>query len=194
MQKKGLMIGAAIALFLVMSGINAYNGLVKGDERVKQSINAIESQYQRRSDLVPNLVNVVKGSANFEEETLTKVIDARANATKITLDANNMTEENLRKFQETQNQLGASLGRLMAVAENYPELKSTQAFQDLMPQLEGTENRIQTVRSDYGKEVQIFNSKIKSFPTVIFARLFGFKEYPYFKADSSEAPKVDFSK
>lgn len=193
MKNKNLIIGIAIAAGIVlMSLIGSYNGLVRERESVENAINGMETQYQRRNDLIPNLVSTVKGSANFEKETLNQVIEARAKATQVKLDINDLTEENLTKYQAAQNQLGSSLSRLMAVAENYPELKSTKAFQDLMPQLEGTENRIQVARSDYGDVVKKFNSKIKSFPTNIFAGIFGFKEYPYFKADNKEAPKVDF--
>lgn len=194
MKNKKFLIGIAIAAGVVLiSLISNYNGLVREREGVENAINGMETQYQRRNDLIPNLVNTVKGSANFEKETLNQVIEARAKATQVKLDINDLTEENLAKYQAAQNQLGSSLSRLMAVAENYPELKSTKAFQDLMPQLEGTENRIQVARSDYGDIVKKFNSKVKSFPTNIFAGIFGFKEYPYFKADSKEAPKVDFN-
>ena len=193
MKNKNLIIGIAIVAGIVlMSLIGSYNGLVRERESVENAINGMETQYQRRNGLIPNLVSTVKGSANFEKETLNQVIEARAKATQVKLDINDLTEENLAKYQAAQNQLGSSLSRLMAVAENYPELKSTKAFQDLMPQLEGTENRIQVARSDYGDVVKKFNSKIKSFPTNIFAGIFGFKEYPYFKADNKETPKVDF--
>ncbi len=192
MKNKNLIIGGAVIGVVLLALIGSYNGLVHERENVESAINGMETQYQRRNDLIPNLVNTVKGSANFEKETLNQVIEARAKATQVKLDINDLTEENLAKYQEAQNQLGSSLSRLMAVAESYPELKSTQAFRDLMPQLEGTENRIQVARSDYGDIVKKFNSKVKSFPTNIFAGIFGFKEYPYFKADSKDAPKVDF--
>lgn len=192
-KNKGLIIGAVVAGLLLLTGIGSYNGLVKERETVESAINTLESQYQRRSDLVPNLVATVKGSANFEEKTLTKVIEARAKATQVSLNMNDLTEENLAKYQAAQNQLSSSLSRLMAVAENYPELKSTKAFQDLMPQLEGTENRIQVARADYGEIVKKYNSKIKSFPTNLMAGMFGFKEYPYFKSDSNAVPKIEFN-
>ncbi len=192
MKHKGLVIAGVIVALLVISGVGSYNGLVKEREAVESAISNMESQYQRRSDLVPNLVETVKGSKNFEQETLTQVVEARAKATQASLSVDDLTEENLAKFQAAQDQLSSSLSRLMAVAENYPELKTTEAFQDLMAQLEGTENRVQVARSDYGGVVKKYNSKIKSFPTVLFAGLFGFKEYPYFKADTQEAPEVNF--
>jgi len=192
-NKKPITWIAVIIGLAVLSLIGGYNGLVRERENVENAINNMETQYQRRSDLIPNLVSTVEGSANFERSTLDQVIQARAKATQVTLNVDDLTEENLAKYQEAQNQLSSSLSRLLAVAENYPELKSTQAFQDLMPQLEGTENRIQVARGDYGDTVKKFNSKIKSFPTNLLAGIFGFKEYPYFKADNQEAPKVEFN-
>lgn len=187
-------IAALIALFgLLLAG--SYNGLVSSRETVRGSINNLQSQYQRRADLVPNLVNTVKGSANFEQETLQKVIDARAKATQVTIDPSKATPEQLQQYQNAQGELSQALGRLIAVAENYPDLKSTAAFQDLMTQLEGTENRIQVARSDYGKTAQVYNAKIQRFPTNISAALFGFDQFPYFAADQNAqtAPKVDFN-
>lgn len=191
-MKKTWLIIAGVAGVLLLSLIGSYNGLVKEREKVHNQINTLESQYQRRNDLIPNLVSTIKGSSKFEEDTLTKVIEARASATQIKLDVNDLTEDKMAKFQAAQQQVGSSLSRLLAVAENYPELKTTEAYKDLMVQLEGTENRIQVARSDYGEVVQKYNSKIKTFPTSLLANMFGFKEFPYFKADSTEAPKVNF--
>ncbi len=193
----GIILGilAAVALLLVMPMITSYNGLVRDREAVRGQINNLQSQYQRRADLVPNLVNTVKGSANFEQETLTQVIEARSKATSIKIDAANATPEQIQQYQQAQGELSSALSRLLAVAEAYPDLKTTQAFQDLMTQLEGTENRIQVARGDYGKAVQAFNAKIQRFPTNIVAGLFGFSQFPYFTADSGAetAPTVDFN-
>lgn len=196
-MKRSWTIFGAIAGVVVIAGLllaSSYNGLVTSRETVRSSINNLQSQYQRRADLVPNLVNTVKGSANFEQETLQKVVDARAKATQITIDPSKATPEQLQQYQAAQGELSTALGRLIAVAENYPDLKSTAAFQDLMTQLEGTENRIQVARADYGKTVQAYNAKIQRFPTNLSAGLFGFSTYPYFSADqgADKAPSVNF--
>ena len=197
-MKRSWSIIAIIAAVVVLFGLllaGSYNGLVSSRETVRGSINNLQSQYQRRADLVPNLVNTVKGSANFEQETLQKVIDARAKATQVTIDPSKATPEQLQQYQAAQGELSQALGRLIAVAENYPDLKSTSAFQDLMTQLEGTENRIQVARADYGKTAQAYNAKIQRFPTNISAGLFGFEQFPYFAADQNAqtAPTVDFN-
>lgn len=187
-------IAAVVALFgLLLAG--SYNGLVSSRETVRSSINNLQSQYQRRADLVPNLVNTVKGSADFEQETLQNVISARAKATQVTIDPTKATPQQLNDYQNAQGELSQALGRLLAVVENYPDIKSTAAFQDLMTQLEGTENRIQVARADYGKAAQAYNAKIQRFPTNISAALFGFQQFPYFAADQNaqSAPKVDFN-
>ncbi len=189
----GVIIGIIVLAGLLLAG--SYNGLVTARETVRASINNLQSQYQRRADLVPNLVNTVKGSANFEQDTLQQVVEARAKATSITIDPSKVTAEQLQQFQNAQGQLSSALGRLIAVAENYPDLKSTVAFQGLMDELSGTENRIQVARADYGKTVQAYNAKIQRFPTNLSASLFGFSTYPYFTADqgAETAPNVDFN-
>lgn len=171
-----------------------YNSMVKKSEEIEQSWANVQSQYQRRADLIPNLVNTVKGAADFEKETLTGVIEARAKATQVTLNADELSEENLAKFQEAQAGLGRSLGRLLVSVERYPELKANANFRDLQAQLEGTENRITVARDRFNLSVQEYNSYIRSFPRVIFASTFGFEKKAYFKADAGteDAPKVEF--
>lgn len=195
-MKKGWLItlgvAAAVLLLVILPLVGSYNGLVQAREKVRAQVNTLQSQYQRRSDLIPNLVNTVKGASNFEQETLTKVIEARSKATSVSIDPKNITPEQLKAYQDAQNSVSSSLGRLFALAENYPDLKASAAYQDLMSQLEGTENRIQVARSDYGNAAKDYNARIQSFPTNLTAGMFGFKEFPYFTANSSDAPKVDF--
>ncbi|MDO5343303.1 MAG: LemA family protein [Candidatus Saccharibacteria bacterium] len=185
-----IIIGAVLVIALVLGG--AYNGLVASREAVNTAWSKVESQYQRRSDLIPNLVNTVKGAANFEQETLSKVVEARAKATQIKVDANN--PDDIARFQQAQGEVSSALSRLLAVSENYPQLKATDNFKDLQVQLEGTENRITVARNDFNDMAKSYNTKVKSFPTNIFAGLFGFKERPYFAAEAGadKAPKVDF--
>jgi LemA protein len=189
----GIVAGAVLLLALIFA--SSYNGLVQSRETVRGSINNLQSQYQRRADLVPNLVATVKGAANFEQTTLNEVVEARAKATQITIDPSKATPEQLQQYQAAQGELSQALGRLLAVTENYPELKATEAFRDLSTQLEGTENRIQVARADYGKAVQTYNAKIQRFPTNISAALFGFETFPYFNADqgAERSPSVDFN-
>lgn len=189
----GIIAGVVVVLGLLLAG--SYNGLVQSRETVRGSINNLQSQYQRRADLVPNLVETVKGAANFEQTTLNQVVEARAKATQITIDPSKATREQLQQYQAAQGELSQALGRLLAVTENYPELKATEAFRDLSTQLEGTENRIQVARADYGKAVQAYNAKIQRFPTNISAAIFGFEQFPYFNADqgAEKAPTVDFN-
>ena len=189
----GIIAGVVVVLGLLLAG--SYNGLVQSRETVRGSINNLQSQYQRRADLVPNLVETVKGAANFEQTTLNQVVEARAKATQITIDPSKATPEQLQQYQAAQGELSQALGRLLAVTENYPELKATEAFRDLSTQLEGTENRIQVARADYGKAVQAYNAKIQRFPTNLSAALFGFEQFPYFNADqgAEKAPTVDFN-
>lgn len=181
---------------VVVSSLSScgYNSMVEKREAVNQAWGGVESAYQRRADLIPNLVSTVKGAANFEQTTLEKVVEARASATQIKLDPNDLTEENLAKFQQAQNTLSQSLGRLLAVSENYPELKATQNFQDLQAQLEGTENRINKSRNDFNTAVQDYNAYIAKFPQVMVAKMFGFTPRAYFKSDpgSEKAPEVKF--
>lgn len=182
-----------VLLLLVMMIAGSYNGMVSSRESVNTAWSKVESQYQRRSDLIPNLVNTVKGAVNFEQETLTKVVEARAKATQIKVDANN--PDDIAKFQQAQSEVSSSLSRLLAVAENYPQLKATENFKDLQSQLEGTENRIAVARNDFNDAARSYNTKIKSFPANLLAGMFGFKERPYFEADADakKAPSVDFN-
>ena len=172
----------------------SYNAIVSEDEAVKKAWADVEASYQRRADLIGNLVETVKGEAKFEKETLTAVIEARAKATSIQLTADEITPENMEKFQQAQAQLSGALSRLLVVSEQYPNLKATEAFADLMNQLERTENRINVARRDYNASVQTYNTKIRSFPANITAGLFKFKQREPFKADpgSEKAPKVQF--
>ena len=189
-----LIVILALVVFLGFSGCNGYNGLVKQDENVNNAWNKVQSDYQRRSDLIPNLVNTVKGEANFEQSTLTKVIEARASATQMKVDAKDLTPEKLQQFQASQGQLSQALGRLLVVSEQYPNLRANDAFRGLQAQLEGTENRIKVARNDFNDAIQAYNVKVRSFPMNFFAGMFGFKAKEGFKADagSERAPEVKF--
>ena len=171
-----------------------YNSLVEQEQQVNQAWAQGENQYQRRADLIPNLVHTVKGYTTPEEETLTKVVEARAKATSITLNADNLDEETLAKYQQAQGELSGALKSLLAVTEAYPDLKANENFLNLQAQLEGTENRIATERKRYTEAVAEFNTSIKKFPTNIYAGWFGFKEKPQFKAEAGaeKAPEVKF--
>jgi LemA protein len=190
----GLIAIAALVLILVVWGCGGYNGLVKQDEKVKNAWNNVNTEYQKRSDLVQNLVNTVKGAANFEQQTLTQVVEARAKATSIQLKADDLTPENMQKFQQAQAQLSGSLSRLLAVAENYPDLKATQSFQQLQGQLEGIENDIRNSRKNFNDAVNTYNVKVRSFPMNMLSGMFGFSKKEGFKADegAEKAPKVQF--
>ena len=189
-----LIVIAALVLLLGGCGCSGYNGLVQQDETVKKAWNNVQSDYQRRSDLIPNLVSTVKGEANFEQTTLTNVIQARASATQIKLDAKDLSPEKIKEFQAAQGQLSQALGKLMVLTENYPNLKANQAFQDLQKQLEGTENRIKVARNDFNKAVAEYNVEARSFPMNILAGLTGFKPKEGFQAEagSEKAPEVKF--
>jgi len=193
MKKVLIGIVAIVAALALFSGCG-YNSLVKLDEEVKTKWGAVEAQYQRRADLIPNLVNTVKGAAKFEQSTLTAVIEARSKASQITVDPDKLTEENMQKYQQAQGQITQALGRLMVLTENYPELKATEQFRDLSAQLEGTENRITVARTDYNNSVQTYNTKVRSFPNNLTAGMFGFSQKAVFKADAGaqNAPKVEF--
>lgn len=171
-----------------------YNTMVKLDEQVKSQWAQVQNVYQRRADLIPNLVNTVKGAANFEQETLTQVIEARAKATSVNVDPSNLTPESIQQFQAAQGGLSQSLGRLLAVVENYPELKANQNFLELQSQLEGTENRITVERQKFNQVTQEYNAKIRSFPNNLTASMFGFENKGYFQAEagSDKAPTVNF--
>lgn len=197
MNKTYVWIGIAVlATILCVSGCNSYNGLVALDENVQTSWSQVENQYQRRADLIPNLVNTVKGYASHEEETLTKVIEARSKATSTTIDASKLNEESLAKFQQNQDALSSALSRLLVVAEKYPDLKANEQFLNLQSQLEGTENRITVARQDFNNTAKTYNTEVRAFPKSLFASMFGFERRPYFEAKegSEVAPTVDFSK
>lgn len=180
-----------IGLFSVFS---TYNTLVSLDQNTQSKWSQVEGQYQRRSDLIPNLVATVKGAANFEQTTLDQVIEARAKATSITVDPTKLDPESIAKYQAAQGELGSALGRLLVVSENYPKLTATENFKDLQSQIEGTENRITVARKDFGDAVQTYNVSVKRFPGNLVARIFGFTEKAYFKADdgAAKAPAVAF--
>ncbi len=198
MRSKGT-IAIVIILILVglagCAGCGTYNGLVTLDENVERAWADVETQYQRRADLIPNLVNTVKGATDFERETLEAVTNARARATSITISASDLgNPEKMQQYMEAQQQLGQSLGRLLAVAENYPQLRATEAFRDLQAQLEGTENRVNVARRDYNQSVQQYNTGVRRFPANLIAGLFGFDRRTPFEAESGAevAPEVDF--
>lgn len=196
MNSKNLVLIVILAAVLILGGCGcgSYNGLVQQDEVVKNSWNKVQSDYQRRADLIPNLVNTVKGEANFEQTTLTNVIQARASATQIKVDASDLTPEKMQQYQAAQGQLSQALGRLLAVSEAYPNLRANDAFRGLQAQLEGTENRIKTSRNDFNDAVQQYNTKVRTFPTNIFAGMMGFKQRQGFAADAGaeRAPEVKF--
>jgi LemA protein len=185
---------ALIVLAVILWGTKVYNGMVSMQEGVTSQWGNVETQYQRRADLIPNFVNTVKGAANFEQETLTQVIEARAKATQVTIDPTNMTAENLQQFQQVQGDLSSALSRLMVVVEKYPELKATQNFRDLQIELEGTENRISVERRKFNEVAQSFNTYIKQFPQNFLAGMFGFTARPYFESmeGAEKAPEVKF--
>ncbi|MBO7458945.1 MAG: LemA family protein [Paludibacteraceae bacterium] len=183
-----------VLAIIVLWGVNMYNGLVENEEKVESAWSQVENQYQRRADLVPNLVATVKGYATHEKETFENVTKARARATRVVIDPSNVTPEQLAEFQAAQGQLSQALGRLLAVAENYPQLKANENFRDLQAQLEGTENRIAVARQQFNDTAREYNTKVRRFPGNIIASFFGFERKPYFEADeeSKQAPKVEF--
>lgn len=186
----------AVVALLAMTSLTScnYNSLVEEQQGVDQAWAEVENQYQRRADLIPNLVNTVKGYSTHEEKTLVQVTEARAKATSITLDAGDLTEENLKRYQEAQNELSQALKSLLSVTEAYPDLKANENFLNLQAQLEGTENRITIARRNYTEKVAAYNTAIKKFPTNIYAGWFGFEPKPQFQAEAgaSSAPKVEF--
>jgi LemA protein len=196
MSTKNLILIVVVAFILIFGGCacGGYNGLVSQDETVKNAWNNVQSNYQQRADLVPNLVNTVKGAANFEQQTLTNVVQARASATQVKIDASNLTPEKLAEFQQAQGQLSGALGRLLAVAENYPTLKATQNFQELQGSLEKIENGIRNSRDVFNGAVNDYNVKVRSFPMSILSGMFGFKPKTGFTADAGaeKAPQVKF--
>lgn len=197
MEKKKLSVTAIVLIILaviVVWGIGAYNSLVKNEEGVKSAWSQVENVYQRRADLIPNLVATVKGYATHESATLEGVVEARAKATQMTVNVDDLSEEKIAEFQKAQGELGSALGRLMAITEAYPDLKANENFRDLQAQLEGTENRIAVERKAYNQVAQEYNTSIRVFPRNIIASVFGFKVKGYFEAEegAQTAPKVEF--
>ena len=184
-----------IGLFFLMNGCSNYNNFVVLDEDVENAWSKVQSAYQRRSDLIPNLVNTVKGEANFEQETLTQVIEARSKATSVNIDANNLSPEAMKNFQQAQSGVSSALSRLLVTVERYPNLKANQAFRELQVQLEGTENRIKVERDRFNDTVTKYNKAIRQFPPSLYASIFGFGQKAQFEADagSEDAPVVDFN-
>ena len=193
MKKWIILIIIAVAAGLGL--MSSYNGLVKAETEIDSVWANVESSYQRRADLIPNLVNTVKGQANFEQQTLTNVIEARAKATQTKIDPSNLTEEQLNEFQQNQNQVGSALSRLLVTVEQYPQLKANDAFMKLQDQLEGSENRINVARNQFNEAARIYNEQVRQFPTKLAAMIFGFKAKPYFKsaAGAENAPTVNFN-
>ena len=191
MKKWIILIIIAVAAGLMFS----YNSLVQAETKIDSVWASLESSYQRRADLIPNLVNTVKGQANFEQQTLTNVIEARAKATQTKIDPSNLTEEQLNEFQQNQNQVGSALSRLLVTVEQYPQLKANEGFMNLQAQLEGTENRINVARNTFNEAARIYNEKVRQFPTKLAAMIFGFKAKPYFKSatGAENAPTVNFN-
>ncbi|MBR5678584.1 MAG: LemA family protein [Paludibacteraceae bacterium] len=190
----GWIVVLGILVILGLWVMNTYNKMVEHEETVESAWSQVENQYQRRADLVPNLVATVKGYASHEQETFERTMEARAKATQITIDPTNATPEQLAAFQAAQGELSQALGRLMAVAESYPELKANENFRDLQSQLEGTENRCTVARQQFNEEARQFNTIVRRFPGNIIAGIFGFEKKPYFESDedAKHAPKVEF--
>ena len=193
MKKSSIIIIVAIAIVAIWA-ITGYNGLVSQDETVANSWANVEAAYQRRADLIPQLVNTVKGYANHEKSTLDAVVSARTKATQMTVSVDDLSEENIQKFQEAQGEVGAAIGRLLAITESYPELKANENFSELQAQLEGTENRINEVRKKYNDAVNTYSVSVRRFPNNILAGMFGFERKAEFKAEegASKAPEVNF--
>lgn len=184
---------AIVAMFSLTS-CSTYNNMVTMEEGVRSAWSNVETQYQRRSDLIPNLVSTVKGYAAHEQSTLSAVVDARAKATSVTLSPEELTAENMAQYQQAQSAVTSALGRLIAISENYPDLKANQNFLELQAQLEGTENRITVARKEFNDATQAYNVAVRRFPANIVAMIFGFDQKPYFEAEAgtSTAPKVEF--
>jgi len=193
MTKKAIITLAAVAA-VVLWAVVAYNGVISAEENVAGKWGNVQNVYQRRADLIPNLVATVKAYAEHEKTTLEDVVSARTKATQITVNADDLTPEKLQEFQRTQGELSTALGRLIAITENYPDLKASQNFLELQAQLEGTENRINVERKNFNEAAQAYNTKIRRFPTSVLAGMFGFDKKPYFEADagSETVPNVQF--
>ncbi|UCS94668.1 LemA family protein [Echinicola marina] len=189
-----ILIIAVVGIFVYTKAVGTYNQFVQTEENINGTWAEVETQYQRRSDLIPNLVNTVKGYADFEKETLQGVIEARAKATSVNINADELTPEKIAQFQQAQDQLSGSLSRLLVAVERYPDLKANQNFLDLQAQLEGTENRIAVARRNFNQSVQSYNSNLRTFPNNIFAGWYGFEKKGYFEASegAENAPSVEF--
>ncbi len=195
-MKAKYLVGLGVILLMVFYGISVNNSLVSQEENVESAWAQVENQYQRRADLIPNLVNTVKGAADFEQETLTSVIEARSQATSININAEDLNDPaKLAQFQQAQQQLSSALSRLLVTVERYPELRANANFQDLQAQLEGTENRIATERMRFNEAAQSYNTSIRKFPASLIASISGFERKAYFEAEAGaeQAPTVDFS-
>lgn len=191
-MKKGIIVIVALVAVLAIWGISAYNGLVTKQENVEKAVGNVQTAYQRRADLIPNLVATVKNYAEYEQGTLTAVVEARAKATSVTLDANNLTEENLKAFQAAQDEMSGALSRLLVTIEQYPDLKANQNYLDLQSQLEGCENAIANARREFNETARAYNTAVRRFPSNIIASMFGFDKKPYFEASEAaqQAPDV----
>ncbi len=193
-KNKGLIITIVVIVLVALWGILSYNGLVEMDENVSNQWANVETQYQRRSDLIPNLVNTVKGYAKHESQTLEAVMAARSQATQVKIDPSNCTPQQLAAYQKAQGDVTTALGKLLAITENYPDLKANQNFLELQSQLEGTENRINVARKDFNDSAKEYNTSLRRFPRNIIASMFGFEKRNYFEAEAGaeKAPKVEF--
>lgn len=193
-KNKGLIITVVVIALVALWGISSYNGLVSMDENVSNQWANVETQYQRRSDLIPNLVNTVKGYAKHESETLESVMAARSQATQVKIDPSNCTPQQLAAYQKAQGDVTTALGKLLAITENYPDLKANQNFLELQSQLEGTENRINVARKDFNDTAKKYNTSLRRFPRNIIASMCGFEKRNYFEAEAGaeKAPKVEF--
>ena len=193
-MKKSIIIIIAVVAVIVLWAVSMYNGLVSMDESVNSQWANVETQYQRRADLIPNLVNTVKGYASHEKETLEGVVEARSKATQMQVNANDLTPEKLAEYQKAQGAVTSALGKLLAITENYPDLKANQNFLELQAQLEGTENRINVARTNFNNAAQAYNTAIRRFPKSLFASMFGFDKHAYFEAaeGTETAPTVSF--
>ena len=193
MKRTGLLVVLGLVVILGFWGCNGYNGLITADQDVKKVWSNVETNYQRRTDLYSSIIKTIEGSANFEKSTLREVLEARSKATSINVDINDPAS--LEAYQKAQASLQGSFSRLMAVVENYPDLKTTQAFRDFQAQIEGTENRINVARQDYNKSIEGYNLMVKRFPKNILAGIFGYKEKPFYKAEagSEKAPEINFN-
>lgn len=194
MKKSSIIIAIAAVVIIAGWAVSGYNGMVTSEENVNTQWSNVETQYQRRADLIPNLVNTVKGYATHEQSTLESVMEARSKATQVTVDPSNLTAEKLQEFQQAQGEISSALGRLLAITENYPDLKANQNFLELQAQLEGTENRINVARKNFNEAAQEFNTTIRRFPKNIIAGIFGFERRAYFEAaeGTETAPSVQF--